>query len=38
LTSAVIFHPRLDMRTTIRELVVEGREITLEDLAVLSPT
>lgn len=37
LTNAVIFHTTLDMMTTIRQLVAEGWEITLEDLAVLSP-
>jgi hypothetical protein len=37
LTNAVIFHTTLDMRTTTRELVAEGWEITREDLAVLSP-
>jgi TnpA family transposase len=38
LTNAVIFHTTLDMMTAIRELVAEGWEITMEDLAVLSPT
>jgi TnpA family transposase len=37
LTNAVIFHTTLDMMTAIRELVAEGWEITMEDLAVLSP-
>ncbi|MGH3963984.1 MAG: Tn3 family transposase [Pseudonocardiaceae bacterium] len=33
LTNAVIFHTTLDMMTSIRELVAEGWESTLEDLA-----
>jgi TnpA family transposase len=37
LTNAVIFHTTLDVMTVIRELIAEGWEITLEDLAVLSP-
>lgn len=37
LTNAVIFHTTLDMMTSIRELVAEGWESTLEDLAVLPP-
>jgi TnpA family transposase len=37
LANAVIFHTTLDMMTAIRELTAEGWEITLEDLAVLSP-
>lgn len=35
LTNAVIFHTTLDLMTAIRDLVAEGWEITLEDLAVL---
>ena len=38
LTNAVIFYTTLDMSTTIRELGAGEWEITLEDLAVLSPT
>src|SRR5664279_1538148 len=37
LTNAVIFHTTLDMMTAVRELIAEGRTITEQDLAVLSP-
>ena len=37
LANAVIFHTTVDMMTVIRELIVEGWQVTPEDLAVLSP-
>ncbi|MDI6105112.1 Tn3 family transposase [Actinoplanes sp. NEAU-A12] len=37
LTNAVIFHTTLDMMSVLRQLAVEGWEISPEDLAVLSP-
>ena len=38
LNNAVIFHTTLDVMTVNCELIAEGWEITLEDLAVLSST
>jgi len=37
LTNLVVFHTAVDMMSVIRELITEGWQVSVEDLAQLSP-